>query len=86
VVSRCINQSNTTMPDASLVLNLQLYMLNHHLYSSFTSESVSLPRRVSRDSTLKGFPVRKVFTSFFPHTSSPLASVLHYQQQDIPVS
>ena len=66
MVSRCINQSsNTIILDASLALSLQLYMLNHHLYSSFISESVFLPRRVSRDS--QRIPVRrKVFTSLFP--------------------
>jgi MED6 mediator sub complex component len=39
--------------DVSLGLNSPLYMLkqlSHTLYSSFTNESVSLPRKVSRNS------------------------------------
>lgn len=47
------DQSNVIMLDVSLVLSLQSYMLNHPLYSSSTSESVCLQKRVRRN--LRGF-------------------------------
>lgn len=70
--------------DVSLASSLQSCMLNRRPSSSFTSESVCPPRKVSRN--YRDLLSRQVeIVAFFSFLSSPLAGVLHHQQQDIPV-